>query len=103
VYMTGDEFVAELANRTMHGVMHLGWVPDATGGYYAEMAVYVRRNGIFGTAYMAAIKPFRHLVVYPLMMRQLERAWRDLQVSGPPATRSQGGAPRPHVGEPGPA
>jgi hypothetical protein len=24
---------AAVANRTMHGVMHLGWVPDETGGY----------------------------------------------------------------------
>jgi hypothetical protein len=25
---------------------------------------------------MAAIAPFRHLIVYPSMMRQVERAWR---------------------------
>jgi hypothetical protein len=25
---------------------------------------------------MAAIKPFRHLIVYPLLMRQIEQEWR---------------------------
>jgi hypothetical protein len=40
------------------------------------MAVYVKPNGLLGNAYMAAIRPFRHLIVYPPMMRQLERQWR---------------------------
>jgi hypothetical protein len=76
LYMTRDEWAAEMANRTMHGVLHVGWVPDRSGGYRGQMAVYVQRNGWLGSAYMAAIRPFRHLVVYPQMLRGLERAWR---------------------------
>nr|MBA2625014.1 DUF2867 domain-containing protein [Acidimicrobiia bacterium] len=76
LYLLHDEFAAEIANRTMHGVMHLGWVPDGTGGYRGQMAVYVKPNGLLGTAYMAAIRPFRHLIVYPPMLRQIERTWR---------------------------
>ena len=76
LYLTDDEFAAEIANRTMHGVMHVGWVPDRMGGYRGQMAVSVKANGLFGTAYMAAIGPFRHLIVYPPMMRQIEREWR---------------------------
>ena len=76
LYLLDDEFAAEIANRTMHGVMHMGWVPDATGGYRGQMAVLVKRNGLFGTAYMAAIRPFRHLIVYPQIMREGERLWR---------------------------
>lgn len=75
VYLLPDEFAAEIANRTVHGIMHLGWVPDGEGGYRGEMAVYVKPNGLLGHAYMAAIKPFRYLVVYPPMLRQMERAW----------------------------
>ena len=41
------------------------------------MAVYAKPNGRFGAAYMAAIRPFRHLIVYPAMMRQIERQWRQ--------------------------
>jgi hypothetical protein len=40
------------------------------------MAVLVKRNGRLGVAYMAAIAPFRHVVVYPRMLRDLERAWQ---------------------------
>ena len=76
LYLLDDEWAGEVANRTMHGVMHLGWVPDGTGGYRGQMAVLVKRNGLFGAAYMAAIKPFRHLLVYPPMIRQFGRAWR---------------------------
>jgi hypothetical protein len=39
------------------------------------MAVLVKRNGPLGAAYMTAIAPFRHAVVYPLMMRDIERDW----------------------------
>jgi Protein of unknown function (DUF2867) len=76
LYMLEDEWSAEVANRTMHGVLHLGWVPDDAGGYRGQMAVLVKRNGLLGTAYMAAIRPFRHLVVYPQMLRDIERRWR---------------------------
>jgi hypothetical protein len=77
LYMTQDEFAAEIANRTVHGVMHLGWVPDGAGGYRGQMAVLVKPNGLLGKAYMAAIRPFRYLVVYPAMLRQGERTWRE--------------------------
>jgi uncharacterized protein DUF2867 len=76
LYLIGDEWAAEIANRTMHGVMHIGWVPDDTGGYRGQMAVLVKPNGLLGTGYMAAIKPFRHLIVYPRMLQQIARAWR---------------------------
>lgn len=75
LYLTHDEFAAEVANRTVHGVLHLGWVPDGSGGYRGEMAVYVKPNGVLGHAYMAAINPFRHLLVYPPMLREMGRRW----------------------------
>jgi Protein of unknown function (DUF2867) len=76
LYLTDDEFAAEAANRTMHGVLHLGWVPEGSGGYRGQMAVLVKPNGLLGSAYMAAIRPFRHRFVYPPVMRELGRAWR---------------------------
>ena len=85
VYETRDEFAAEIANRTVHGVLHVGWVPDDSGGYRGQLAVLVKPNGLLGTAYLAAIKPFRYLVVYPRMMRDIERAWRTREVTAPAA------------------
>jgi hypothetical protein len=76
LYLLDDEFAAEIANRTMHGILHLGWVPDGPSCYRGQLAVYVKPNGMLGNAYMAAIKPFRHLIVYPAMLRQIARTWR---------------------------
>lgn len=85
LYLLEDEFAAEIANQTMHGVMHIGLVPDGTGGYRAQMAVLVKTNGLFGDVYMSAIRPFRHLFVYPPMLREVERKLRAL---APEPTRS---------------
>jgi len=60
----------------MHGVLHLSWVPDRADGYRGQMAVLVKPNGPLGAFYMAAIRPFRHMIVYPAMLRQIERDWR---------------------------
>jgi hypothetical protein len=75
LYVTGDEWATEMANRTVHSVMHVGWVPDDTGGFRGQMAILVKPNGRLGRAYMAAIEPFRHLVVHPTLMRSIERYW----------------------------
>ena len=80
LYMLDGEFAAEVVNRTVHGVMHLSWVPDGAGGYRGQMAVLVKPNGLLGTAYMAAIMPFRHLIVYPPLMREIAQRWRARQV-----------------------
>jgi hypothetical protein len=75
LYVTHDELALEIANETVHGLMHIGWVPDATGGYRGQLAILVKPNGALGAAYLTAIAPFRHLIVYPLMMRDIGRAW----------------------------
>jgi hypothetical protein len=90
LYLTENEWAAEMANRTVHSVMHIGWVPDGTGGYRGQMAVLVKPNGWLGKAYMAAIKPFRHLIVYPALMRSVEREWRT---DAPPASSAWGAQP----------
>jgi hypothetical protein len=77
LYLTDNELAAEVANRTMHGVLHLGWVAEENGGYRGQMAIYAKPNGALGSAYMAAIKPFRHLIIYPQMLRGIERDWQS--------------------------
>jgi hypothetical protein len=77
VFLTHDEWVAEIANSTVHGLLHIGWVPGDDGlGHHAQMAVLVKPNGPAGRAYMAAIKPFRHALVYPALLRSIGRRWR---------------------------
>lgn len=75
VYRNDVEAAAELSNQTVHGVMHLAWVDQGEGRYQGQMAVYVKPRGLLGTRYLAFIRPFRHGVVYPALMRQIGRAW----------------------------
>lgn len=75
VYQTDTEWVAELANRTVHALLHIGWVPDGHGRYRGQMAALVKPNGLLGKAYMDAIKPIRRAVVYPPLIRSIGRNW----------------------------
>src|SRR5262249_37964872 len=49
LYRTDDEWAAEIANRTVHGVMHVAWVRDPPSSgqqvsdrYHGELGVYVK-------------------------------------------------------------
>ncbi|NUT99676.1 MAG: DUF2867 domain-containing protein [Saccharothrix sp.] len=77
VYLAGDEWAAELANRTVHTVMHISWVPDESGGHRGQMAVLVKPNGRLGRTYMAAIRPLRHHIVDPALIRMIGRGWQQ--------------------------
>jgi hypothetical protein len=73
VYLTDTEWAAEIANGT------------ADGGHRGQMAVLAKPNGLLGRSYMAAITPFRRLVVYPAFVRSIGRTWRL-----PPAGQAAG-------------
>lgn len=75
IYRTDDEWAAEISNHTVHAVLQLGWVDDGDGSYHGQMGVYAKPRGRWGAIYMALIGPFRHLVIYPALMRQIARAW----------------------------
>ena len=76
LYGLEDEWAAEIVNRTVHAIMHLGWVRDQGGTYRGQMAVLVKPNGLLGAGYMAVIAPFRRLVVYPRILAEVGRQWR---------------------------
>jgi hypothetical protein len=81
LYLTRDEFAAEVANRTVHGILHLGWVQDGMDGYRGQMAILVKPNGLLGRAYLGAIMPFRYLLLYPALIRDIESRWRKVVTS----------------------
>jgi hypothetical protein len=83
LYRTDMEWAAEISNRTVHAVMHVAWVRQDEDLYQGQMGVYVKPRGRFGTAYMAAIAPFRHRVVYPALMREIERSWNARMAQAP--------------------
>lgn len=76
LYRTSNEWAAELSNGTVHAVLHLAWVEQGEDRHRGQMGVYVKPRGTFGATYMALIRPFRHLIVYPALMRQIGRAWQ---------------------------
>jgi hypothetical protein len=78
LYLTEDEWAAEIANQTVHGIIHIGRVANGTSGFRAQMAVYVKPNGLLGIGYMAAIRPFRYLIVYPAIMREMGWKWQGV-------------------------
>ena len=53
------------------------WALPVAGGrddfprLVAQLAVLVEPDGMLGAGYMAAIKPFRNLIVYPRMMQDM--------------------------------
>jgi hypothetical protein len=59
------------------------------------MAVLVKPNGRLGALYMAAIRPFRHLIVYPALMRKIEQDWQ----AGGDASAPRSTAPSPSTGQ----
>jgi hypothetical protein len=75
LYRTDDEWAAEISNGTVHGVLHLALVDQGEGRYRVQMGVYVKARGWLGEIYLKLIEPFRHLIVYPVIMRQIGRAW----------------------------
>ncbi|MEI8408195.1 MULTISPECIES: DUF2867 domain-containing protein [unclassified Kribbella] len=83
VFLTKDEFAAEMSNKTCHAVMHLTWVQDGTGGYRGQMAVLVKPNGLLGRLYMAAILPFRYVFVYPPLLKGIGKEWEAQYADGP--------------------
>ena len=83
LFRTDVEWAGELSNRTVHGVMQLTWVETTAGRYHGEMAVYVKPRGPARNAVHGRDRPFRHLIVYPALMREIERAWNARVVQAP--------------------
>jgi hypothetical protein len=66
--------LSELRNATVHAFASLAIRP-APGGYLAYLGVFVQPVHRFTRLYMAAIAPFRRLVVYPAIIRKVQSAW----------------------------
>jgi Protein of unknown function (DUF2867) len=74
LYMFDDEALSEIRNATVHGFLALALAPKI-GGYTLYMAIYVKPVGRFTALYMAAIDPFRRLLVYPALTRHAQQCW----------------------------
>ena len=74
VYRFENEELVELINWTVHAAA-LSALVEAANGYRFYFAVYVRSVGWWTPFYMAAIDPFRKLIVYPSLLRSTRANW----------------------------
>jgi len=76
LYRFEDEQLSELRNATVRAFASLS-IQRTSGGYLAYLGVFVQPVHRFTRLYMAAIAPFRRLVVYPAIIRKVQRAWAE--------------------------
>lgn len=76
LYRFEDEQLAELRNRTVQAFSSLS-IRRTPGGYLAYLGVFVKPVHGFTRLYMAAIKPFRRLLVYPSIIRKMQTEWAE--------------------------
>ncbi len=75
VYDLGLESLAEIENKTVLAAIHLGKISLGHNTYGVQMTIYVKPKGLFGQFYMQLIKPFRHYIVYPVMLKIIGKQW----------------------------
>jgi hypothetical protein len=76
LYRFEDEQLSELRNATVQAFASLS-IRQTSGGYLAYLGVFVQPVHRFTRLYMAAIAPFRRLVVYPAIIRKVQGAWAE--------------------------
>ena len=76
LYRFEDEQLSELRNATVHAFASLS-IRQTPGGYVAYLGVFVQPVHGFTRLYMGAIAPFRRLIVYPAIIRTMQRAWAE--------------------------
>ncbi len=74
VYRFENEQLLELINRTAHAAA-LSALVETANAYRFYFGVYVRSVSRFTPIYMALIDPFRKLVVYPSLLRNVRAKW----------------------------
>jgi len=74
VYSFENETLVEVINRTIHAAL-LSALEETPQGYRFYFAVYVRELSWVSRAYMALIDPFRKWLVYPAILKQVQREW----------------------------
>ena len=76
VYRFENEQLLELINRTAHAAALSALIETATA-YRFYLGVYVLSVSRFTPLYMAAMDPFRKLIVYPSLLRSVRARWNQ--------------------------
>ena len=76
LYVLERESLAEVRNATVHAFL-ASVLTETPGGYRLYWAVYVQPVSRLTPLYMALIEPFRRYIVYPAILRRIQRAWEE--------------------------
>jgi hypothetical protein len=74
LFVLDRESLAEIQNATVHAFLAMALV-EQERGYRLYWGVYVKPVSRWSGLYMALIEPFRRFIVYPELLRQINRAW----------------------------
>ena len=74
LYVHPTEAMSEISNKTVHAALVWILLPR-DNGYRLLWGIYVKPIGRLTTFYMGLIKPFRHWIVYPSLLRRLYHLW----------------------------
>lgn len=76
LYQLGDEVLLEAINATAHAFVSFSLRPqDNSPDYLGLLAVYVIETKWWTRLYLGLIEPFRRYLVYPSLLRTLQRHW----------------------------
>lgn len=78
VYEFERESLLEVHNATVHAFLSTS-LEVIPGGYRVWLAIYVRPVSRWTDWYMALIDPFRRLIIYPALIRRVQREWKRLE------------------------
>jgi hypothetical protein len=76
LYQFEDEQLSEVRNATVHAFSSLS-IRQTPEGYLAYWAIYAQPVNRLTRLYMTAIMPFRRFIVYPAIIRKVQRAWAE--------------------------
>jgi hypothetical protein len=74
LYAFDNEVLCEVINRTVHAFSLMAMTP-APHGHTVYWAIYVKKVSWLTPLYMTLIDPFRRFLVYPMLIRSMERTW----------------------------
>jgi len=81
LFVSPREAISEIQNSTVHAFSVVALL-ERPGGYRLYWGIYVLPVGRFTRWYMHLIDPFRRIIIYPAMLRQIRSVWdqrRSLQ------------------------
>ena len=76
LYVLEKESLAEFRRATAHALFDIALI-ETQVGYRLYWGVYVQSVSWFTPLYMALIDPFRRLIIYPAVLRRIQRAWQE--------------------------